>query len=643
MATPMSANELKKRAAALTGKPGTAAFAAAKAVSNDREAQEKRAQSEARALAASAKEKEKAAAQNAAEKARQAKQHEELEKRRKLAENAAKAAQLRTSALTPANTPAQAAPNPASVSTANAKAPNAKAPNTKAPNANPTNNAAPKTAAETMAAAIAGTTLFSSTPMSGGDALKIILIILVIGIFIYFIIKSRIIQNAYNRIGSVPTESNNESIRKDELTTLSPQADAMQQQRVGVFEGFKSRIERWVNGSAVRKEGFLSASDIPNLPVLPSAITNAVALPAKPAASVAVPTASVPTASAPTGSAVVDPNQAFVNYSVLGCRCAGYLGPKMNGVFSEEEAIQLAVKMGCRLFIFDIDYLERAPSTPVLVCRDANGNLLSNNVGSIAKAAASIAAFTKKQRLASTDPIVIVLSVHRLPNKNPSAKESIAFMQEIAAQLVPIQQYLMRSAPQGDVQQQRLEEVLFKLPIKTFENQILLLTNLDTRGFRQLDIDVAPARNLDILVHARVYTNENSALTYYSLPAKSATAAAVVQTHEYYENIPPANYESEADKTRNTWSMAMTVELDAPPDAAALDVMVNQLGVQGIIIDPFSAGAKESAVYSPEFFARRSYIPKPAAIAYKEPSVVTIAPPDKRLDANGGMLVSPNV
>ena len=564
----------------------------------------------------------------------------ETQRRAKIAKNAAEQGQLMQQ-LRSSSAPAAKPASPNTTTTAKPASPNTTTAAKPAPaNGTATANTAPKTAAETAAAAIAGTTLFSTTPMSGGDALKILLIIFVVGLFIYFIIKSRIIQNAYNKITSVPSTSNNESIRKDELSMLSPQADEMQQQRMGVFEGFKSRIESWVNG---KKEGFLTTSDLPNLPTLPSALTTA--LPT------ALPTLTLPTASAsatpsapPSATAlskIVDPTSALVNYSVLGCRCAGYLGPTMNGVFSEEEAIQLAIKMGCRLFIFDIDYLDRAPSTPVLVCRDGNGNLLSNNVGSIAKAAASIAAFTKKQRLAATDPIIIVLSVRRLPNKNTSAKESIAFMQEIAAQLVPIQQYLMRSAPQGDVQQQRLEDVLFKLPIKTFENQILLLTNLDTRGFRQLDIDVPPARNLDILVHARVYTNENSALTYYSLPTKSATAAAVVQTQEYYENIPPANYESEADKTRNTWSMAMSVELEGSPDAAVLDMLINQLGVQGIIIDPFSDGAKGSAVYTPDFFARRSFIPKPAAIAYKEPAVITIAPPDKRLDANGGMLVTP--
>lgn len=587
------------------------------------------------------------------EEAKKAKQYEELERRRKLPETAAEAAKIRRNKLQLPNSvmPAASVPAPASTpvpaKTNNAPKTNQATTNTTVAAVVGTASIAASNASTNLKSiAFQGTTLFSSTPMSGGDALKIILVILAVGMIIYFIIKSRIIQNAYNKISSVPSDSNNASIRKDELSALSPQADEMQQQRVGVFEGFKTRLDRFVNGGAA-KEGFLTASDLPTLPTMPSAtvtpvsrqiadvVSNLPKLPVLPS------TTQSASATASNTMRVVDSEQALVNYSVLGCRCAGYLGPKMNGVFSEEDAIQLAIKMGCRLFIFDIDYLDRAPSTPVLVCRDANGNLLSNNVGSIAKAAASIVAFTKKQRIASTDPIIIVLSVRRLPNKSATSKESIAFMQEIAAQLVPIQQYLMRSAPQGDAQQQRLEEVLFKLPIKTFENQILLLTNLDTRGFRQLDIEVAPARNLDILVHARVYTNENSALFYYSLPSKSTTAAALVQTQEYYENIPPANYESEADKTRNTWSISMTAELEGAPDAAVLDVLVNQLGVQGIVIDPFAAGAKESAVYSTEFFARRSFILKPAEIAYKEPAVVTIAPPDKRLDANGGMLVSP--
>jgi hypothetical protein len=173
---------------------------------------------------------------------------------------------------------------------------------------------------------------------------------------------------------------------------------------------------------------------------------------------------------------------------------------------------------------------------------------------------------------------------------------------------------------------------------------MLLLTNLDTRGFRQVeDATISPARNLDILVHARIYTSENSALYNYQLPTANTAASALVQTYEYYDTIPENRYAAEADKTRNTWSMAMSGELDTPPTGNQLEKLVNQLGVQGILIDPFAKLEDLADVLSNKWFGKKSYIAKPAALRYKEPAVVAIEPADKRIDANGGMLVTPNM
>ena len=100
---------------------------------------------------------------------------------------------------------------------------------------------------------------------------------------------------------------------------------------------------------------------------------------------------------------------------------------------------------------------------------------------------------------------------------------------------------------------------------------------------------------------------------------------------------------AEADRTRNTWSMAMDAALSAPPNAGQLEKLVDGLGVQGVVIDPFAEKETLADVLSDAWFGKKSYIAKPAALRYKEPAVVAIAPADKRIDANGGMLVTPNV
>ncbi len=489
-----------------------------------------------------------------------------------------------------------------------------------------------------LSAAVAASAVVMPSNVDGFSAFKILAIFLVIAIIIILIIKSGIVARTYNNINSVPSDANNASIARDQLAAIAPESDRLANGHAPSLEAFRSVGE----GVLKKKEGFVSASAD-----LPSATAPATAQQPQVVNSVTPGSATRRSVKVADDRHKMPPEgeRALLNFSVLGCRVAGYLGPKMNGVFKEEDAIRNALSRGCRLFIFDIDYLERSPSKPVLVCRDENGNLLSNNVGSIAKAAASLAAFTRKQRMAATDPIIITLNVRRLPDKSPLARQNINFMGEIASQLVPLHPYLLRSVPQGDVQQQRLEEVLFKLPIQTYENQILLFANVDTRGFRQVEDAAAipPARNLDLFVHARIYTSENSALYYYQMPTANTTAAALVQTYGYYENIPANRVTAEADKTRNTWSMAMDAELEIPPNAGQLEKLVSELGVQGIVIDPFADPAVLADVLSDAWFGKKSYITKPAEIRYKEPAVIAIAPADKRIDANGGMLVTPNV
>lgn len=499
---------------------------------------------------------------------------------------------------------------------------------------------------------------------------KILGIFLTVALGLYYIVKQNILSRVYTKLTSAPSDSNNQSIANRQLGILREPATQSSEKRKSIFAQCMDKIKESFRNV---KESFLSASDLAALPEIPTPATINENPLVKRMQSGEVPKVSLPN----LGLDIVkarekqqtaadrqltiscdkmppENERALLNFAVLGCRVAGYLGPRMNGVFAEESAVENAIKMGCRLFVLDIDYLDAKPSKPILVCRDDTGNLLSNNTGSIQKVAASIIAYTRRQRGAGTDPILILLNVQRLPGGQPKGRQALQFMAEIARQLAPLYQYLLRSTEEGDAQQQRLQDILFKLPITRFENQVILLTNVDTSGFRDRDAgEFEPQRDLDLLVNARVYTNEDKALKNYQFPESSNVASAVANTWSYYTTIPSANYTSEIEKTRNTFSIAMMRSLSAPPAPEDVDTLVNKLGVQGIVIHPFPnvdefAVKKETetltaGIYAPSFFESFSFIPKAGVLRYKQPAPIVIPPADPKLNANGGILTAPVV
>ena len=501
-------------------------------------------------------------------------------------------------------------------------------------------------------------------------SIKILGVFLTVALGLYYIMKNSIFSRIYTKLTSAPSDSNNESITNRQLGILREPATQASEKRKSIFAQCMDKIKESFRNV---KESFLSASDLAALPEIPTPSTINENPLVKRMQSGELPKVSLPnlgldlvrarekqqTAADRQLTISCDKmppenERALLNFAVLGCRVAGYLGPCMNGVFAEESAVESAIKMGCRLFVLDIDYLDTKPSKPVLVCRDDLGNLLSNNTGSIQKVAASIIAYTRRQRGAGTDPILVLLNIQRLPGGQPKGRQALQFMSEIARQLSPMYQYLLRATEEGDAQQQRLQDVLFKLPITRFENQVILLANVDTSGFRDRDQgEFDPQRDLDLLVNARVYTNEDKALKNYQFPDSSKIASAVVNTWSYYTTIPAANYTSEIEKTRNTFSIAMMRSLSKPPAPEDVDTLVNKLGVQGIVIHPFPnvdefASKEEGAtlaagVYAPTFFESFSFIPKAGLLRYKQPAPIIIPPADPKLNANGGILSAPVV
>jgi hypothetical protein len=529
-------------------------------------------------------------------------------------------------------------------------------------------NNAPKNGNAGLTNAAAATAVLTAfSPETSLLSFKILAIFLVLAIVLFYFIQSNLLGRIMNKLTSAPSPANNESIKNDQLKAIRPQVDDAAAKHKDIFTLLGDKIKE---AFTTVKESFLSSSDLAQLPSVPTFENNTLlksvqsgSLPEMPKLPdlglnlfKAKPQPSPTTIGLASDKVPPAKERALLNFAVLGCRVAGYMGPRMNGVFAETEAIEAALKMGARLFVFDIDYMDKKPSQPVLVCRDENGNMMSNNTGYIEKAAASLVAFTRKQRAAGTDPILVVLNIQRLPGPegNPKSRQALQFMSEVARQLAPMYPYLLKSTEEGDAQQQRLQDVLFKLPITRFENQIVLMTNADTSGFADSEETFEPQRDLNLLVNARIFSNSGGTLRNYSAPISSTPAAAVANTIKYYLEVPPQNYNSEIETTRNIWSMAIAPALDEAPTGEQLDVLVNKLGVQGIVVHPFpnvdgqfntkkETENMATGLYSKSFFGEYGYIPKPGSLRYKEPDAIVVPPADPKLNANGGMLVAPNV
>ncbi len=327
----------------------------------------------------------------------------------------------------------------------------------------------------------------------------------------------------------------------------------------------------------------------------------------------------------------------FVNFHVLGTRLGGFLGNSASGgLYSADRAVELALRKGCRLFLLEIDYLERAPEVPVLVYRDLAGNNLSRNTGSIGGVIRALKKHTKDQKLIADDPLIVVLYMRRIPGDNASSKEALNFMGAVAGELQAITPYLYKPPASGAI----TEADVLKQPLEAYANSVVVLTNADTSGFTSDNAaTITEARKLNKYVHARVYAGSTKGPIDGLEDAKAGSLAGTkAYSYDYFLTLPSTG--QTPDIARNTWSLAMSPSLDVPPSATELDLLMDKLGVQGIAVDIFSEGANSENVYAANRFKTFSYIPKPKATRMVPPITANVEPTNTRNNANGGVVVT---
>jgi hypothetical protein len=349
---------------------------------------------------------------------------------------------------------------------------------------------------------------------------------------------------------------------------------------------------------------------------------------------------------------IPEDQQLLINMHVRSTRLCGYLGPFSNGVYDGGLGTRLALNSGTRCLIVEID-MDRNEK-PVLNYLDETGVRMSLNSASLNSVANHLRDYAFRQgdqgppADVAGDPFILVLYFVNTPSQAEKPKEYLKFLGECAKQIQPVRNLILGQTPQGDFRRQALESQLFYMPISVIMGKMLILTNVDTSGFRRLaSVGLAgqmdDTYDLDFLVHARLYTPQSpSGLGQTTQPLTNVSPAAVITTPYYWMATPPDRITEQQMATKRAWTIAMepvATELNAP-DTETLKKLYEKYGIQSV---PFVLFQKEQVT---DTFVKgqmkgTAWQPKPELIRFIPPTPIPILKVMPETNARGGAVMAP--
>lgn len=348
--------------------------------------------------------------------------------------------------------------------------------------------------------------------------------------------------------------------------------------------------------------------------------------------------------------------QCLVNFQVLSARFTGFIGPNGQNYFDPEIAIPYALKAGCRSFIYEIDYLEDCVGGeetvdyyPKLVIRDINGRLIVNPETSEPMCVTDrTSTIFKVSRILrdnafsgaiqnSTDPLIIVLFLHRLPPAERTGnKRLLRFYSRIAKGLAPLTDKTIDSILQGGIfSRQKQEGALLINNIRTYEGRVLVFCNADTSAFREAK-GFNQKEDLDFLVNLRL-TYKQTQLGCTSSP--SGASFGGIETVDSFLVTPPDQVTNACNDLKLRWTVCLGKDPLAVVEKEKFDKLTGTYGVHCVPIQFYNDEYKY--VFDSKLFEKWSYIPKPKALRYKKQPIAVPAKQVKEADANGGQLRMP--
>ena len=347
--------------------------------------------------------------------------------------------------------------------------------------------------------------------------------------------------------------------------------------------------------------------------------------------------------------------QCFVNFYSLGCRYTGYIGPIDEGYWSPDIAVQMAVKAGCRTFILEIDYMNDCTGDtlkyfPRIVVRDAQGKLRINSTSNKPKCNSpqhsNIRDVCEKINYYAfadgcqnkTDPVVIVLYFLRQPPGSYKSKTVLDYFSNVAKALSPFNNRLLKNELEGGTYNRQSQEGRLLINnIKNYNGKVLIFSNANTSGFREAQV-YSPHEDLDFLTNLRLtYTQTKLGIT------ENGTTApfGILETAEDYTIIPVDREEEIADATKLRWTLCLSQDPSKPVTKDIYNKITSTFGVHCVPIILFDT--TNNFMFTDTTFKKYSFIPKPKALRYIKPPVVTPAEPNPSTNANQGMLREPIV
>ena len=351
------------------------------------------------------------------------------------------------------------------------------------------------------------------------------------------------------------------------------------------------------------------------------------------------------------------PQQLLINTAVFATRLTGLLGPYNSGVYDEDNATRLALSTGSRCLILEIDY-DNNIYAPKLVYRDGLGMKQCLNTGSINKVAKSIVAraFTPQNdgvpQSVAQDPLFVVLYFVRAPNQGTEKVEYTRYLGAVAEELAPLRNLLLAQTPQGDYRRQALESQLFFTDYRAFKNKIILLTNANTSGFRNLQAlglagELGQEQDLDFMTHARLYGRESpSQFGITGTPGGSIKPAAVITSPGYWLSTPIDRAASAVELTKEAWTLVMEPRSTATnqPDQKTLDALYKVYGVHCVPTTLFADQKfTDEFTAKDKIFNKAAWSDKPLLLQYVPPKAIAIQKAYPQADSGGGAVVAPKI
>ena len=348
-------------------------------------------------------------------------------------------------------------------------------------------------------------------------------------------------------------------------------------------------------------------------------------------------------------SGVPTNQQLLINMNMTGVRLAGYLGPFVDGVFAEDKAVSTALMTGARVFFIDID-VDGVTGKPTLVYRDKTQYVKSLNNGSVKKVAKAIndRAFSMYSSSVPSDvrglPMIVVLYFHSTPDVVQRPKEYINFLIEVSKQIQDIKPNLLAQTAQGDFRRQTMDTQLFFQPMATFKNKIILLCNVDTsilRNSRDYGVpDLGPGGDLDLLVNARLYSQQSgTSFGATSVVKGTNPPAAIITTTDYFINMPPENRSDAILLTKKCFTITMNPDPTTVTNKPTLDTIIGQYGVHCApfvhFMDMTSLGPYLAIG---NLYEKSSVLAKPQQLRFVPPTDIITQVPNSNMNTQGGFI-----